>query len=69
MDCEIGNWLRLRPMQPNEELADEAYEAGAAAAEAGLSLSDNPYNKFDDAYLHNTWRNGYVENAQEATEG
>lgn len=53
----------------NEELADEAYEAGAAAAEAGLSLSDNPYNKFDDAYLHNTWRNGYVENAQEATEG
>lgn len=53
----------------NEELADEAYEAGAAAAEAGLALSDNPYNKFDDAYLHNTWRNGYVENAQEATEG
>lgn len=31
-DCEIGDWLRLRPMQPNEELADEAYEAGAAAA-------------------------------------
>ena len=53
----------------NDELADEAYEAGAAAAEAGLALSDNPYNKFDDAYLHNTWRNGYVENAQEATEG
>lgn len=53
----------------NEGLADEAYEAGAAAAEAGLALSDNPYNKFDEAYLHNTWRNGYVENAQEATEG
>ncbi len=32
MDCEIGDWLRLRPLQPNVEFSGGAPLYGAASA-------------------------------------
>lgn len=64
-----GAARRVEPMIPHGQ-SRKAYQRGIHDAQKGLSLADNPYQRFPSKYLKlsSWWQTGFIK-ASEVTRG